>query len=124
MLLALGQFTFETDSASFEELSRQVEWRHESSDRVGSRPAYQFTGPGVEAVSISGAVYPGQIGRTSALNELEALGEGGEPQPLVDARGRHHGSFVILALDRSETLFGRDGAPRRVGFTLDLERVG
>ncbi|MBD59030.1 MAG: oxidoreductase [Citromicrobium sp.] len=124
MLLALGQFTFEIGTAAFLELSRRREWRHEAGDRIGVAPAYQALGPGAEPISLTGIVAPGISGKHSALDTLEEMGDANEALPLVDARGRIYGQFVITALDRKTTEFLGTGEARRADFTLELTRVG
>ncbi|WP_312679298.1 phage tail protein, partial [Escherichia coli] len=43
--------------------------------------------------------------------------------PLIEGTGSLHGWFVIESLNVTRSVFFRDGAARRIEFTLALKRV-
>lgn len=124
MLMALGMFGFELPTLAFQELAKRTEWRHATSDRFGARPASQYLGPGADTVTLSGTLLPGVSGTFASIETLKGMGNQGEAFPLVDGTGRVHGAFVILSIDERQSMFIREGLPRKTDFTIELRRVG
>ena len=124
MLLALGLFVFETPSVPFTEIARRTAWRHAKSARVGARDASQYLGPGDDAISLSGVLLPGYAGTFAAMRTLRALADEGEAWPLVAGTGDVIGDFVIVSIDERGSVLMVDGVPRKVDFTIELDRVG
>lgn len=123
MLLSLGMFAFEQDTALFDQLRRRRSWRHASGDRVGARPSSQYAGPGDDLISLGGKLAPGQLGNKESLEELAEMADAGEAYPLVDGEGFVYGAYVIEGIDEDKRYFMVDGAPRLVDFSIDLKRV-
>lgn len=123
MMMALGDFVFELRGAAYQDLQRQTEYRHASHSRVGQRPAYQNVGPGADSITLSGTLLPEFTGGRASLDELREMGELGEPEPLVEGTGRLYGLWVISNVRETSTVFFQDGAPRKIEFSLALERV-
>lgn len=123
MLASLGLFVFDMASLPFAELSRKRDWRHARSERVGVRDAFQFTGPGQDRVTLSGAVLPGVVGSFAAIETLREMADAGEMHQLADGSGRIWGGFVIQVLDERRRHLTIDGQPRMIDFTIELERA-
>lgn len=122
-LMSLGLFAFTLPTALYDELARQIAWRHPDTPRVGARPASQFAGLGEETVTLKGALVP-EIGQDRfAIEDLRAMGDEGEARPLVDGDGRVFGWFVITGLTDTWTSLVAGGAARKTDFTLTLKRV-
>lgn len=122
-LMSIGMFSFEIDTALFDQLRRRRNWRHPSSDRVNSRPAFQFAGPGDDDISLSGRIYPGQLGDPLALDQLAAMAGTGQAFPLVDGEGDVYGAFIIVGLDETLRHIGASGKAAVIEFSLDLKRA-
>ena len=122
-MMSLGMFVFALDSVPYTELSRKMAWRYGRTERVGAFAAAQFLGPGEDTVSISGALVPPMAGSYSNLRVLEALGEQGEAQALVDSEGVVWGHFTIETIDKKQSYLLPDGTPRKTDFTIELKRV-
>jgi|GEM_PF-198803 len=122
-MMCLGQFVFELKSAPYQSLQRQMGWRHPSNARVGLRPARQFIGPDDESITVSGVLLPELAGNFLSLDELRDMADDGEAYVLVDGRGQLYGRWVIESLDETQTVFFRDGVPRKIEFSLALKRV-
>lgn len=122
-LAALGLFIFDLASLPFNELSRKRDWRHAHSERVGGRDAYQFTGPGQDRVTLQGAVIPGVAGTDTAIETLCDMAAAGDVYQLTEGTGRVWGGFVILSIDTQRRHLTVDGQPRRIDFTVELERA-
>jgi len=129
VMAQLGSFQFSIDTAAFQSMRRARSYRWPSQDRLTRRPARQFVGPGEENVSLSGVVYPGEIGGSAdPIQALRDLADAGKPQRLIaspQARtGVILGLWVILKVDETGTLFLPGGKPRKVEFTIDLSHYG
>lgn len=123
MLAALGLFVFELGTLPYDELRRRAEWRHATAARVGARPASQYVGPGEDTISLSGTLVPEMAGSQSAIEVVRAMADEGEAYPLVDGEGRVFGLYVIRGLDERQGAFIASGLPRKIEFSLDLERI-
>ena len=123
MMLALGMFVFSLNTLAYQELQRQTNWRHASSNRVNAQPALQYTGRGDETITLPGILMPELAGQVVCLDELRAMGNSGKAWPLVDGTGKLYGVFVIENLSETQTLFFQDGTARRIEFNLALKRV-
>ena len=124
-LAALGLFVFEAATFPFSGLTRRSGWQHATSERVGTRNASQYTGPGNDEVSIEGALIPeAQSGSYGAIATLRSMADDGERYPLVDGAGNVWGDFVIVSINVGRHNLLVDGTPRMVDFSIELERVG
>ncbi|WP_421865168.1 phage tail protein [Motiliproteus sp.] len=123
MLMTLGLFVWGLDSACYQELSRQTQWRHASSSRVGKRPANQFAGLGDDTMTLTGWIAPELAGSRLSLEELRMMGDKGNPYPLVTGNGEVLGLWILTALNEGQSLFYPNGEPRRISFNLSLKRV-
>lgn len=123
MMMALGDFVFELRGAAYQDFQRQTEWRHASQSRIGQRPASQFLGPGPDTITLSGTLLPELTGGRATLDELRAMGDRGEAWPLVEGSGRIYGLHKIRSVSETATVFFPDGVPRKIEFSLVLERV-
>lgn len=123
MMMALGLFVFGLHTVPYQQLQRQLQWRHPSNSRVGARPARQFAGRGDEIITLSGVLYPELTGGKISLAALEAMADEGLAWPLIEGTGLLYGLFVIEEQATTHTAFFPDGAPRKIEFTLKLARV-
>lgn len=126
-MMALGSYRFSVSTAAYQELERQNEWRWQSIDRIGAKPAQQFTGPGATTITMRGAIYPAFARQRRGLDQLpqmRATADTGLPQLLVDGAGRVWGRFCIASIVENQTVFFADGTPRRIDFTIGLVEYG
>jgi phage protein U len=123
MMLALGMFVFGLHTAAYQEMQRQTDWRHPSSNRIGVQPARQFVGCGEDAITLPGLILPELAGTALSLDALRLMANTGKAWPMVEGSGRIYGLWVIESLSETKTLFFRDGTPRRIEFTLNLKRI-
>ncbi len=123
MLLSLGQFVFGIPTLSYQQLQRQTSWRWATNNRIGTRPARQFVGPGDDAITLSGWISPELCGDRTSLDQLRTMADNGAPYVLVDATGNVFGLWIIENISETGTLFQIDGKPRRIDFSISLKRV-
>ena len=121
-LMTLGMFIFGMDSAAYQDLQRSREWRHESTNRHGARPAAQFIGPGPDTVTLAGLMVPELGARFASLETLAAMADAGDTYPLIDGSGRIFGNYRIARLEEQHLSVMAGGAPRHIGFRIELQR--
>ncbi len=123
MMMALGLYVFGLRTIPYQQLQRQIQWRHPSVSRVGRRPARQYTGPGDDTITLSGVLYPEITGGKISLAALRSMADEGKAWPLIEGTGLFYGLFVIEELSQTDSVFFADGAPRKIEFSLKLTRV-
>lgn len=121
-LMTLGMFVFGLSTAAYQDLQRNRQWRHATSERHGARDASQFIGPGPESVTLAGLLVPEVAGSFSALETLADMAEAGDTYPLIDGLGRIFGHYRIVGLEEQHLSIMAGGLPRHVGFRIDLQR--
>lgn len=123
MMMALGLYVFGLHTVPYQQLQRQMSWRHPSLPRVGKRPARQFAGPGDDTITLSGVLYPEITGGKISLAALQAMGDEGMAWPLIEGTGIFYGLFVIEEISQTDSIFFADGAPRKIEFSMKLTRT-
>lgn len=123
MMMALGMFVFSLSTAAYQELQRQTNWRHASNSRIGAAPARQFVGRGEDTITLPGIILPELAGSALSLDAIRLMANTGKAWPMVEGTGRIYGLWVIESLSETKTIFFKDGTPRRIEFTLSLNRT-
>ncbi len=121
--LILGYFVFSLHTLAYQDLQRQLAWRHASISRVGARPAHQFIGPDEETITLNGTLYPEFAGTRLSLELLETMAATGQAWPLIQGDGLLYGEYLIIGIQTTGTLHFQDGAPRKIEFQLTLKRT-
>lgn len=123
MMMTLGLFVFSLNTAAYQELQRQTNWRHLPQSRVGVIPARQFLGIGSDTINLTGTLLPEFTGGQRHLNELRRMADDGDAWPLIEGTGYHYGLYVIESLNERKSRFFRDGAASQIDFDLTLQRI-
>lgn len=123
IMMALGLYVFGLYTVPYQQLQRQMSWRHPSVSRVGKRPARQFIGPGDDTITLSGVLFPEITGGKVSLAALKSMADEGMAWPLIEGTGIFYGLFVIEELSETDSFFFADGSPRKIEFSLKLTRV-
>lgn len=123
MMMALGMFVFTLETLVYQELQRQTDWRHGTTSRIGTNPARQYLGRGEDAITLPGVLLPALLGTPLSLDTLRVMADTGKSWPLIEGTGRILGTWVIESVNETRTLFFRDGAARRIEFTIALKRI-
>ncbi|NII74836.1 hypothetical protein FHW84_003432 [Dyella sp. SG562] len=122
VLMAFGPFVFGMRTAAYEELQRQMQFKHAANARLGKRDAYQIVSPGTEMLTLSGVVAPEVSGTLASITQLETMGSEGRAYVLVDGAGHIYGVYFIDSLQTTQSAIHSDGTPRKVAFSLTLCR--
>ena len=123
MMMALGMFVFTLETLVYQELQRQTDWRHGTTSRIGTNLARQYLGRGEDAITLPGVLLPALLGTPLSLDTLRVMADTGKSWPLIEGTGRILGTWVIESINETRTLFFRDGAARRIEFTIALKRI-
>lgn len=123
-LLMLGGFKFSLNTAVFLEVQRSTSYRWPAQERVGQYDALQFTGPGLDRVTLPGTVYPDFRGGYEQIDALRDIAAKGKPVRLISAAGVMLGLWVIESVEETASSFKVDGTPRRQDFTVSIRKYG
>ncbi|MFX6133636.1 phage tail protein [Acinetobacter baumannii] len=122
MMMIFGMFVFSIPTATYQQLQRTTSWRHVSNSRVGDMPAYQFTGKGEDVITLDGSIVP-EFGSQMSLTALRLMGDTGKSFPLIAGNGKIYGLWVLKSVNETQSYFFKDGTPRKIEFTLTLEKT-
>ena len=126
-MATLGPFEFSLNTAAFQPLSRNTEFRWQQLNRIGRDPAAQFMGIGLDEITLSGVVYPhykGGLGQVETMRDMAFLGQ---PQLLIYTiryKAELAGLYCIKSVSEERTVFFSSGAPRKIEFKLTLIAYG
>lgn len=122
MMMYLGQFMFGLSTLAFDDMQRQMAWRHPENARIGAPPGVQFLGPEASKITLTGMQAP-ELGQRGALDTLADMAGKGAAYALVDGTGRSHGAYVIESIEQTGARFIAEGVPRKVTFNIQLKSV-
>ena len=123
-MMGLGPYRFSLDTAAYQNLERNDAYRWESQERIGRHPALQFIGEGHTTITIDGVIYPHFRGGFNQIESMRSMAKLGTPLILVSGSGRIFGTFAITSVDEKQSIFNRDGSPRKQEFALELMSYG
>lgn len=122
MMMIFGMFVFSIPTATYQSLQRSTNWRHASNSRYGTAPAYQYTGPGEDTITLDGSIVP-EFGSQLSLTALRLMGNTGKSFPLIAGNGKIYGMWKLDSVDETQTYFFSNGKPRKVEFSLKLSKT-
>lgn len=117
-------FYFNLDTAAFDELRRQTEFRWASQERLSRRPAQQAVGMGDEKLSLKGAIFPTFKGGLKQLDSLRSIGAQLLPLNLTTGYGVVLGTWCLRSLEEEQGALLAGGIPRKQTFSLEFTRYG
>lgn len=117
-------FYFNLDTAAFDELRRQTEFRWASQERLSRRPAQQSVGMGEEKLSLKGVIFPSFKGGIKQLDTLRAIGSRLLPLNLTTGYGFVLGTWCLRSLEEEQGALLAGGIPRKQTFSLEFTRYG
>lgn len=123
-MMMLGQYRFSINSAAYQSFTRSTEYRWEEQKRLGKDPAMQYVGPGTDTITLEGTIYPHFKGGVSQVDSMRSQASTGEPLMLISGNGKAFGRWCITSISDTQTTFMKNGAPRKVTFSLTLKKYG
>lgn len=122
VMMQLGSFQFSINTAAYQDLKRATAYNWAAQQRFGQRDALQFTGPGEDTITLSGAVFPCFRGGTGQVDSLRSLAALGIPHMLVSGKGDLMGRWVIERVDEGQGVFAAFGVPIKQEFTIQIRK--
>lgn len=124
IMMILGVYPFSIHTAAYDSLQHSTEYSWQSQQRLGRKPAQQFTGFGEESISLSGLMMPDFSGGLIQLEAMRSEAEKGEPLILISGSGFVLGKFCITKVSSTSSIFWGNGAARKIEFSMDLKAYG
>ena len=122
MMMTLGIYRFSINTAAYQSKERTTTYRWGKQDRLDHGPVLQFVGPGDDTINLFGVIYPHYKGGLAQVAMMRQEASKGEPLMLVQGNGMVLGHWVIESITETEDTFFKDGAPKKVEFSLQLRR--
>lgn len=122
-MMRLGSYRFAMDTAAYNEMSRSTAYRW-ASIPTQSGLGFQYMGPGEDAMTLSGIVYPHFFGGLGQLDAMRAEAVKGQPLLMTDGLGNVRGFWVVKSIRETGQKFAAGGVPRRQSFSMDLVYYG
>lgn len=123
MMAALGLFVFMLKTTPYQSLQYQQSWRLAFNNRIGARPSFQFLGPNNDTITLTGVLYPEITGGRLSLLALQLMADSGKAWSFLDGHGNIYGMYIIESFDQTKSEFFKDGAARKLEFSVTLRRV-
>lgn len=128
-LLSLGSHVFEIAPFNYQQIERDTALQAPAINRFGGRPGRQVTGYGEDPITITGILYPDEIGGRNELAALRATQRAKRPVSMVGwsedgtAKGQMLGQVLILSIKTTDTKINFSGQGAKVSYTLNLVPV-
>lgn len=129
-LLALGAHIFEIAPLNFQRISEETTAKWPSIARFGGRPGRQHTGYGDDPITISGLLYPEELGGQAELEALRATQRAARPVVMMGWQGstgtaaKIYGLVVILSISSTKSAIGPSGIARKLSFEVEVAPAG
>lgn len=128
MMMQLGAYQFELNTARYQTLVREIEFLWNAKGRFGQRPSLQSGGIGEEKITVSGVVFGAWRGGIGQLDAMRAEGAKRKPLLLVSSgwqRGRNvFGYWVLTRVRENQSHIDQRGSPEKQEYTLELSFYG
>lgn len=123
----LGDFMFSIDTAAFKEMQRRSSYKWNEVERIGRKPARQFSGPGSDTITLQGVILPHYRGGLGQIARMRDLAGAGLALPFIycdQQVGQYLGDWCILEITEGRSVFFQDGAPRKIEFSITIGEYG
>ncbi|MHA1540282.1 MAG: phage tail protein [Alphaproteobacteria bacterium] len=124
MMMILGVYRFAVNNAAYQTLKRKTEYKWQEVGRIGTEPALQFTGKAVETIELEGVIYPQFKGGLRQVSMMRAEAGFGKPLMLISGNGFAFGKWCIASVSENQSVFLKDGSPRKIEFSMSLKKYG
>lgn len=125
-LLALGPHVFEIAPLNFQQIERSTEALWPTISRFGGRPGRQFTGYGEDSITITGLLFPDEMGGRAEYEAIRVTQAAAKPVLMLGwATGLSmaaslFGRVVILNVQDTQSIINRQGFGRKIEFSIDV----
>lgn len=122
MLMQLGSVTFEVWPFNTDSYSRDTGYDFAAHDVMGTMRPRESMGEGDETMSISGRLYPHDLGGLEEMDVLHTMRAAGTAQILVRGDGRNLGWFLVEKVSERSSFLDKQGVGRLIEFDISLVR--
>ena len=125
-LLALGPHVFEIAPLNFQEIERSTKTLWPTISRFGGRPGRQFTGYGEDSITITGLLFPDEMGGRDEYEAIRVTQAAAKPVLMLGwATGSSmaanlFGRVVILNVQDTQSIINRQGFGLKIEFSIDV----
>jgi phage protein U len=119
----LGDFKFSIRTAANHGFKRSTDYNNAKIDRIGELPYFQRLGISSDKIDIDGVFFPDFTGTYKTIDDLRTSALTDHPHVLITDAGDVLGTFVITNISETQSHFKPDGTPRKIEFSLSLERT-
>jgi len=120
VLAQIDDFVFEIDNTAYDVLKREIEYRYNSSKRIGNFDDHQAIGKYEEKIQFDGVLI---AKKQSQLDDFEKMAQEKTPKTLALPSGRAK-SVIIKKLEIERSSFLKTGEFLRQNFKISLKVVG
>lgn len=124
IMYMLGPFMFSRDTAAPQTISRTNHYEWSQQARLGRENSNQFTGIGEDTIELEGVLYPEYKGGTEQITLMRLMAEQGKALMFVSGTGFVYGEYCIVDVEEKGMHLAPNGKPKKVEFTLTLQRYG
>ena len=124
ILMNLGTYQFEINTAAYQALRRNTSYRWQKQDRLTRQPAQQYIGAGDDQIPLNGRIYPQFAGGLGQLDRMRQEAARATKLSLIDGMGKVYGQYVITKITEMQSNIMYGGKPRRIDFTVALMAYG
>ena len=121
-LLSYGDAVFLASKNGYETLKHSAAYEWAEVPLLNRPPAYQYTGPGAESVTIDGVLFSDLTDIEAEEALLRGYAQSGAPAFLISAIGEVLGRWFIESLDFETSTLNPDGTAKLKPFTISLKR--
>ena len=123
MLYMLGSLSIEITPFNVHEVQETGETEYAVKPVVGREPPLEYVGEGSNEVSLTGRLFPSELGGLSEIELLRQMRSSGKPQYLMRGDGRPQGWFAILNVSASSSYLDRRGVGKQIEVSIQLRRA-
>lgn len=124
VMLSLGEYAFSVQTAAYDALRRDDQYRWVAQPVLGDTPNLQYLGSGGSKLDLSGVIYPELHGSIDQVQQMAAQAALGQPLSLIASTGACLGQWCITHIQEQQAEFRANGLPRQIKFQMQLWYYG
>lgn len=122
MLYTLGALRIEVAPFNVHDVGQSAETDYAVKPVVGIEPPLEYVGEGANEITLSGRLFPTEIGGLSELETLWQMRASGRPQFVMRGDGRPLGWHAILNTQAKSSYLDAKGVGKLIEVSVSLRR--
>lgn len=123
MLMMLGALRIEIAPFNVHEITETGETDYAVKPVVGTEQPIEFVGEAMNSISLSGRLFPHELGGLDELELLRQMRMSGKPQYLMRGDGTPYGWFAILGVQSRSSFLSQHGIGKQIEVSINLRRA-